>query len=40
MHSILSRAQAKMYWVTDQKIDGMGQEFSLAMEYIYQDIFI
>jgi hypothetical protein len=29
-----------MYWETDQITDEMGQAFSLAMEYIYQDIFV
>jgi hypothetical protein len=29
-----------MYWETDQKKDEMGQQFSLAIEYIYQDIFV
>jgi hypothetical protein len=29
-----------MYSETDQQIDEMGQEFSLAMQYIYQDMCI
>lgn len=29
-----------MYWETDQQIDEMGKKFSLAMQYVYQDICI